>query len=141
MTIPNFRGEFAFLSNLYMREPFKYGHLVWPSAEHAFQAAKCKTLADVAQVHKLKTAVEARKFGIRLDTRSDWESVKDKTMFDVLWYKFYPGTEMSAKLKHTDPYTLINGMEEDNYWGTVEGLGLNKLGKVLMFIRDLQLGV
>jgi len=140
MVISSFRGDFAFLSNLYMKAPFKYGALEWPSAEHAYQAAKCKSINDMLQVQKIKTAMEARKFGVRLEARSDWEQVKDKVMFDILWYKFYPGSTLLEDLKTTDPYTLVNGAEEDNYWGTVEGLGLNKLGKTLMFIRDLSLG-
>jgi predicted NAD-dependent protein-ADP-ribosyltransferase YbiA (DUF1768 family) len=58
-----------------MKSPFKYGALEWPSAEHAFQAAKCRVVSDMLQVQKLKTAMEARKFGVRLDSRSDWEQV------------------------------------------------------------------
>ena len=138
--INKFLGTNFFLSNYYMKAPFQYGALTWASAEHAFQAAKCKTPSDMILIHKLKTPEEARRCGQRITLRSDWEDVKDRVLFDVLFHKFKPGSDIHARLMATGKEELVecgHDVYQDPYWGVVDGVGKNKLGKILMAIRSL----
>lgn len=139
--IDKFLGPHFFLSNYYSKTPVKYGSLEYTSAEHAYQAAKTKNLLDMARIHKLKTPDEARRLGQRVAIREDWDEVKDRVMFAILFEKFKAGSDLHKRLMDTGDEELIEGhsssIYKDEYWGVCDGVGKNKLGKILMFIRSL----
>ena len=93
------------------------------------------------------TGAEAKRAGRKIKLNGidgvlyhDWEETKCFVMKNVLKAKFSPSKDLQAKLLGTNNRELIEGNTwGDKYWGQCNGIGENKLGKLLMQIRnDLQ---
>jgi predicted NAD-dependent protein-ADP-ribosyltransferase YbiA (DUF1768 family) len=70
-----------------------------------------------------------------LRPRPDWESTQDNTMMFLLRKKFeYPRFRM--KLMATRDAPLVFHCPRDLYWGSANGLGRNRLGEMLMWLRE-----
>ena len=111
---------------------------VYPSVEHAYQAAK--TLDVIARGlfrHTFSTPGEAKRAGRRLELRADWEEIKVSVMESLLRQKFCDArTGLGRQLVDTGDHELVEGNTwGDRFWG-VDGTGRNVLGKLLMQIRD-----
>ena len=77
--------------------------------------------------------------GRQVQLRPDWEQVKDGIMEEIVHAKFFQIEPFARKLVATGNAELIEGNTwGDTYWGvdlhTMQGQ--NKLGKILMKIRD-----
>ncbi len=131
--IKEFRGEYYFLSNFYNAEII-YKNKHYQNNEAAFQAMKCPERADD---FRYLTGAEAKRLGRHVLLRSDWESVKEKIMYEICLAKFTQNPELKTKLLKTGDCELIEGNAwNDTYWGVCNGYGKNKLGKILMKIRN-----
>lgn len=130
--IDEFKGRYFFLSNFSESNIVYNGHR-FLSAEAAFQAAKCPNrMADFCNLNPS----EAKRLGRRVRLRSDWESVKDQVMYDVCLCKFTQNPELLHKLIQTGSAELVEGNTwGDKVWGVCDGIGENRLGKILMKIR------
>lgn len=79
---------------------------------------------------------EAKKMGRNVILRKDWEDVKIQVMTDVIEAKFRQHPELAQKLIDTqDTYIEEGNHWGDRVWGTVNGIGANQLGKILMDMR------
>lgn len=133
--IRQFRGDFFFLSNFY-NCPVAYKQLTYTNNEAAFQAQKCVSDAERIQFTKLSPS-EAKRLGRRVSLRKDWEDVKVSIMEEVVRAKFTQNAELADKLLATGDAHLEEGNTwGDRVWGTVNGIGANQLGIILMKIRD-----
>lgn len=131
--IDEFSGEYFFLSNFYP-SPVTYGGLRFCNAEAAFQSAKCPHRAE--EFCQLNPS-EAKRLGRRVHLREDWEEVKSEVMYDVCFRKFTQSHELMEALLTTGDAELIEGNTwGDKVWGVCDGYGENRLGKILMRIRD-----
>lgn len=81
-----FRGTYFFLSNFYP-SPIHYNGLVYPTAENAFQAAKCRNEKDKMQFTRISPA-DAKRLGRKVQLREDWENVKVTIMCHLINIKF-----------------------------------------------------
>ncbi len=163
--ITSFLGEHFFLSNFYHYKPFIHDSCLWRTSEHTFQAIKCSDYTnwldaceeghdsheamEANSIWKAATPQEARDLGQQCKMHDDWEQIKERVMFDILWSKFFPGSELSKRLAATGGAELIESNDfGDVTWGAVLTgnsvwidpcwQGKNKLGKILMAIRGLQ---
>lgn len=133
--IRQFRGDFFFLSNFY-NCPVAYKQLTYTNNEAAFQAQKCVSDTERIQFTKLSPS-EAKRLGRRVSLRRDWEDVKVSIMEEIVRAKFTQNTELAGKLLATgDTYLEEGNTWGDRVWGTVNGVGANQLGIILMKIRD-----
>jgi ribA/ribD-fused uncharacterized protein len=138
--INKFDEKYAFLSNFYPCE-ISYEGIVYPSVEHAFQAAKTLDMTQRFEIANLKSPGAAKRVGRQLNLREDWEDVKMQVMEDCLREKFKNPT-LLIKLLGTEGHFLIEGTTwHDKCWGicTCEecgGNGANNLGRLLMKIRE-----
>ena len=131
--ITEFRGEYFFCSNFY-EAPIHYAGLIFNNNEAAFQAMKCP--ARKAEFCTLNPSA-AKRLGRQVALRADWEAVKEQTMYEICRQKFIEHPELLKKLKETDNAELIEGNSwGDREWGVCNGQGKNKLGKILMRLRD-----
>ena len=112
----------------------------WPSSEHYFQAQKFIGTPYVEKIRNLRTAREA--FQLSRDPkvskwrRADWEQAKDDIMLKALRCKFTQ-EHLARELLKTGEKKLIEHTFNDSYWGDGgDGTGQNKLGKLLMQIRQ-----
>lgn len=133
--INKFRGKYNFLSNFYS-VPITWEGITYPSTEAAFQAAKTLDMYERAGFSFMYPA-EAKKAGCKIKLREDWYQIKYKIMYDLCKIKFSKYLTLKGKLLETG----YEYLEEGNTWndrtlGTVNGVGMNCLGKILMRIRD-----
>lgn len=138
--IMEFTDSHRFLSNFYSTSACWNGKS-YRTSEHAFQAAKTHDLLKRQAIHAASTAAEAKKLGRKLPLREDWEEVKDQVMLSIIRNKFDVAArpKMAIKLIQTHPRELYEGNTwGDTYWGVDLGSlkGLNKLGFILMQVRD-----
>jgi len=137
--IIQFQGDYSFLSNFYHCSVEMDGK-VYPSVEHAFQAAKTHDCAKRDIIRKAPTPSEAKRLGRKLLLRSDWEKVKVDIMQELVMHKFQ-NPELAAKLVETDDAKLIEGnWWNDTFWGVCNGKGENRLGQILESVRTTLIG-
>jgi len=133
--IYGFFGEYRWLSNFHV-SPATYAGVVYPSSEHAYQAAKTLDEDVRALFLKLPEPRQAKKFGQVVEIRDDWEMVKVSAMTEAVWSKFTLSPELGAKLMATDPmYLEETNYWGDTYWGVCNRIGKNQLGRILQLTR------
>jgi ribA/ribD-fused uncharacterized protein len=150
--ITEFTGEYRFLSNFYaspVTMRLGLAELIFPTAEHAFQASKAVVPGqlpqpDVIAIRDADTAREAKRMGRAVTLRPGWDQLKKQVMLEVLLAKFSQHPELQQQLAATAPRQLIEGNHwHDNYWGRCNchrcpaGAGHNYLGRLLMAVRDV----
>ncbi len=135
MVIDRFKGEHRFLSN-FLGGPVSYDGETYETVEHAYQAAKTTDLVVRKAIQECATPGRAKRLGQKSSLRPDWEDVKEGVMFGLLRIKFQI-PEFRDKLLDTGSTPLIEGNTwGDVYWGVCRGEGENRLGKLLMRIRE-----
>ena len=137
--IRRFQGEHRFLSNFWPA-PVPYEGVVYPSVEHAYQAAKYPPgVRDQFRRGSPGAAKRlAKAMQHRADRRADWADVKYGIMFDLVWEKFRHHPHLKEKLLATGDQPIIEGNTwGDTYWGVdlVTGEGSNHLGNILTQVR------
>lgn len=134
-TAAAFTGRWEFLSNFYTSRLLYKGRW-YLTAEHAYQAAKTTNQTHHDWVTACLTPGQAKRRARSLPLRKDWEQVKDAIMLDILRVKFAdPG--LAKLLSETGEQDLVEyNYWHDTYWGVCDGVGQNKLGKLLMQVRD-----
>lgn len=133
--IDSFRGEYDFLSNFHLWR-VEFEGLVYPSVEHAFQAAKSHDPAVRREIRAAGSCGKAKSLGRRCELRPDWEAVKLGVMERLLHSKFSDPV-LREKLLATGDARLEEGNTwNDTFWGVCRGHGKNHLGKLLMRVRQ-----
>lgn len=133
--INSFRDENYFLSNFY-EAPVKYDGISYQNNEAAFQAQKCANKADRQSFADLNPT-EARYLGRKITLRKDWEQVKISLMREIVQAKFEQNPQLREMLLATgDAYLEEGNTWGDRTWGTVNGIGANHLGRILMDVRE-----
>lgn len=142
--IDNFAG--TPLSNFWVAPTgFVYSGKRFPTAEHAFQWAKCVYVEDERRVLAAPTAAEAKTIGRSVATWRYWDDMRVGVMWQILLAKFSGGLAR-VYLNGTAGEKLVEGNTwHDNFWGDcgcarcVSLHGRNWLGRLLMQVRDLVL--
>ena len=119
--------------------PIKLKAKLWPTSEHYFQAQKFKGTAHENKIRKARTPMLAAQLGRtrKVKLRPDWEKVKDAIMYDAVKAKFNQHQDLKNLLLSTGTAKIIEHTDKDDYWGDGgNGKGKNKLGKILMKIRE-----
>ena len=130
-----FDGEYAFLSNYY-NSPITHDGITYPTNEHFFQAMKTLKIDERLAIAAAETPGQAKRMGRSVTLRSDWEKIKSYYMELGLRLKFQ-NPDLAAKLIATGDEELIEGNDwGDRIWGVCNGEGENRLGKLLMTIRN-----
>ena len=133
--ISDFKGEYFFLSNFY-ESPLYYKNIPCRNSESAYQAQKLEN-EDERRKFSLLSASQAKKLGRQIELRKDWEDIKISEMENICYFKFSQNYSLKNKLINTAPLPLEEGNTwGDTFWGTVNGIGQNNLGKILMRVRN-----
>ena len=133
--INSFRGEYEFLSNFYIH-PILFEGMWYRASENAYQAAKTMN-REIRQKFVKLTPGKAKELGRMAPLRPGWDKMKDDIMLMILRIKFHPDTDLAIKLLGTKPARLVEGnWWGDEYWGVCNGVGKNRLGELLMKVRD-----
>lgn len=133
--IREFRDAYAFLSNFY-HCPIRYNGLIYLNAEAAFQAQKEVCEKDKEQYTMMNPA-QAKMAGRNCNLREDWEDIKEQTMYEIVKAKFTQNPNLARLLLDTGNAYLEEGnWWHDTTWGVCNAVGENKLGKILMRVRE-----
>lgn len=155
--IYGFFEKHRFLSNYHMHS-IEYEDIVYPSTENAYQAAKTLNVEERLKIAAL-TPNQSKSAGRAVSLRADWLNplplaiygtsvapypyeegliiqVRDKIMYDLNVIKFSNPYLRNLLLETGEKYLEETNWWRDDYWGVFEGNGLNKLGRILMKIRD-----
>ena len=145
--IARFEGEYAFLSNFFEAE-FPWRGMTFPTAEHAFQAAKGYHIPD-SYIHDITgymdkviaapTPGKAKYAGrsVKIDVAS-WDAQKVTYMREIIHNKFFHVPGLGGQLINTGAMLLVEGNDwGDGMWGRYRNeqgqmVGLNTLGTILM---------
>lgn len=131
--IIGFKGKYSFLSNFYGIS-ICYREKSFKNSEAAFQAMKCPDRADE---FTLLSARSAWRHGRKVPLRKDWKQEKEQIMYEVCLAKFTQDRELTDLLLATGTRTLVEDNSwNDTEWGMCNGIGKNKLGEILMQIRE-----
>lgn len=135
--IRSFSGNHKFLSN-FVESPVVWGDFLYPTVEHAYQAAKTLNPDERLRIQGTVAPGTAKRLGRRVTLRPDWEHVKKSVMQTLLARKFADAT-LGHMLLATGNKVLVEGNTwGDTYWGVDErtGHGQNVLGELLMELRS-----
>lgn len=139
--IKSFEGKYRFLSNFWPCKVVLDG-VIYPSTEHAYQAAKTHNIAVRFLIRDATSAGAAKKTAKKLIVMSElemsfWNKKKDDVMLGLLRQKFSHGSQLADRLLSTGSDELIEGnWWGDVYWGVCKGVGKNRLGILLMQVRE-----
>lgn len=137
--ISEFKGKFRFLSNFFnCPNGVLYDNYLYKTSEHAYQSAKSDydLYKDTLRKSHVTPAM-AKQMGSEIGLKYNWEEIKDNVMLEVVRNKFNRNELLAQLLFQTEDQELIEGNNwGDKYWGQVDGVGQNKLGKILMQVRD-----
>jgi ribA/ribD-fused uncharacterized protein len=133
--IDSFRGEYRFLSNFWPVEVV-FDDVVYASVEHGYQAAKTLSPMHRAYVRQAETPGEAKRRGRKVAMRQDWEQVKLVVMLDLVRQKFKDPVLREMLLATGNEHLAEGNNWQDRFWGTVDGVGKNHLGRILMQVRE-----
>lgn len=137
-----FRGPYAFLSNMYPCK-LNYEGIDYTCSETAFQAQKLKIaipdldLESFAKCSGKEAKRQSREIRLQKDELEVWNTNKISVMYYILVQKFLQNEDLMDQLLFTGDIELV----EDNTWGDrfwgrdQTGEGLNMLGEILMKIR------
>jgi ribA/ribD-fused uncharacterized protein len=141
-----FMGEYRFLSNFHLF-PVEYDGLVFPSTEHAYQAAKTNSLVEREKFLTM-TCGEAKRYGGVISRtpelfRPDWHDISLQVMEQVCTEKFSLSEDCRMGLLGTgDKYLCESNWWCDNFYGRCycggnsakncpgNGTGKNHLGHI-----------
>lgn len=133
--IKSFTGEYDYLANTYNVNLMVDG-ISYTNAESAFWAQRIKNVKSRRKLSEL-SGVKAKAKANNTEPIHDWESKKDKIMKKILTIKFSSSKELKKKLLDTGDAKLLNNVTyRDEYWGIHYGVGKNRLGEILMEVRN-----
>jgi len=135
--VEGFFKEHRFLSNFHKAAFIDKDGREWATTEHYYQAKKSNDF-QLQEECRLLPLGEVKRWGRNVEMRSDWESgVKDRVMLEALIYKFTQHDDLKEKLLATSERHLEEtNWWKDTYWGVYDGSGQNKLGLLLMGLRN-----
>lgn len=138
-----FRGNYAFLSNMYstpVEVYIKKEKYVFRNSEAAFQAHK-----NPSSAHMFETlnGVEAKRAGKKIQlayTVDQWNIMRVYSMAKVIWCKFQ-NPSLYEKLKQVEEPIVEDNTWNDTYWGVCtnkkyDHKGKNILGRLLTGLKE-----
>ena len=123
---------------------FELDNAWWRTSEHYFQAQKFVGTPHVEQIRLAPTPKEAANMGRDRNRplRPNWNQVKDNIMRRGVLRKFETHADICERLLSTEDKLIVENSPIDYYWGCgADGTGLNKLGQILMEVREILRGV
>lgn len=117
-------------------DPIVIDGTTYLSVENYYQSQKTLDLKQRKQFEICNPGY-SKKLGRTVKLREDWEQIKLSVMEKALRIKFFPGTIWYARLEMEKGEIVEWNNWGDKFWGkTIDGVGENNLGKILMKIRD-----
>ena len=143
-----FQSEHSYLSNFH-KAPIMVDDDLYPTAEHKYQADKCRAGGDEEAWNRVMTAstpLEAKRIGDTVNETAEWRQNKEKAMADTINLKFDQNPQLAKLLIDTGNAALYEATN-NTFFGIGASLhsreikdksyrGMNKLGLIIMEKRQ-----
>ncbi len=130
--------EYGFLSN-YSAHGIEMDGRYWKTVEHSYQAQKFADGIIQQEILSAKSADTAKRIAhnFKEHVYDNWDNIKNEVMFKAVLKKFETHEDLSRLLVATGDNELVENSPSDFYWVCGwNGTGQNKLGKILMEVRE-----
>jgi ribA/ribD-fused uncharacterized protein len=144
--IKGFTGDYRWLSNFWPADIMFKG-IMFPTTEHAYVFAKLTdkdkfnlSVGSGFQQLLAQSAGQVKRFGKSVAIREDFDDIRVSVMTEITAAKYSAANpELVEKLLSTgNAYIEETNSWGDTFWGvSMEGVGLNNLGKIIMARRDI----
>jgi ribA/ribD-fused uncharacterized protein len=139
MTIKFYTPEFYVFNN-FSAHAIEYEGSLYPTSEHAYQAAKCTDPAGREAIRNARSPLEAKVLAnetYRAARDPDWGSKKLAVLEAILRTKLAQHAEAKEALQRSGREEIVEDSPTDYFWGEgADGSGQNMLGKLWMKIRS-----
>jgi ribA/ribD-fused uncharacterized protein len=136
MRIREFRGRYAFLSSDWPAD-VEFEGAFYPTAAHAIAAARTTDPVERRVIASQGSPADARRRADAVQLRPDWDRIKFDAMERIVRDKFTRHPALREKLRRTgDAFIEYANTDGDRVWGVSNGVGENRLGIILMKVRD-----
>lgn len=139
-----FASEHSFMSN-FAASPIVDGNTVFGTAEHMYQAYKCRQSNEMVKMKKVilaPTPLEAKRIADTIHDTPEWRRERDDVMAKVVNFKFDQNPLLAGKLLDTGDL-MLNEATRNDHFGIGAPLhsreirekayrGANRLGQILM---------
>lgn len=133
-----YSGKWSCFSNFSAFQIDWRGEL-WPTSEHAYQAAKFDDRSIAEKILKAKSPYNAYRIAHEHEDKMDpdWGNKKLTVMEEILHAKLAQHPVVQDKLQKSLDRDLVEDSPTDGFWGRgPDGNGENHLGKIWMKLRD-----
>lgn len=142
MTVGPFKDDYRWLSNFWLA-PITYNGVIYPTTEHFYQSHKTIIPAEIQQVIDSPTPGVAKRAGLTITPRDDWDNIKFSIMRKATILKYSQHEDLMEMLLGTGNEDLVEYNHwHDNFWGFCTCAGcqdlphLNNLGQALEDVRS-----
>lgn len=139
MPIRFYTPEFYVFNN-FSAHAVEFQGKLYPTSEHAYQAAKCIDPGGREEIRNARSPLQAKSLAnekYRAAKDPEWGSKKVAVLEEILRAKLEQHVEAQEALRKSGHEQIVEDSPTDYYWGEgADGSGLNMLGKLWMKIRD-----
>ncbi|BCB74544.1 hypothetical protein GCM10022251_81170 [Phytohabitans flavus] len=138
MPIRFYTPEFYVFNN-FSAHAIEFRGKLYPTSEHAYQAAKCTDPAGQEEIRNARSPIEAKLLANETYEAAkdpDWGRKKVAVLEEILRAKLAQHPEAQEALRKSGHEEIIEDSPTDYFWGEgADGSGQNMLGKLWMRIR------
>jgi hypothetical protein len=113
--------------------------ILYPTAEHAYHAAKFDDEKIKDEIKNAGSPLEAFQLAKKYKPvrKENWDEIKVNILYEIIKEKTKQYNEVRDALLATGNEEIIEDNPHDDYWGNgKDGKGQNHTGKILMRIRS-----
>jgi N-glycosidase YbiA len=129
-----------YVFNNFSAHAIEFSGKLYPTCEHAYQAAKCTDPGGQEAIRNARSPLEAKRLAnetYRAARDPDWGSKKLAVVEQILRAKLAQHSEAQEALRESGNEYIVEDSPTDYFWGAgADGSGKNMLGKLWMKIRD-----
>ncbi|MGH3584926.1 MAG: NADAR family protein [Pseudonocardia sp.] len=139
MAITFYTPDFYVFNN-FSAHAIEFRGELYPTAEHAYQAAKCTDPRGKEAIRGAHSPILAKRLANEIFREArdpEWDDKKLAVAEEILRVKLAQHVEAQEALKNSGDEDIIEDSPTDYFWGAgADGSGENMLGKLWMKIRD-----
>src|SRR5690348_8682304 len=138
MTI-NFYTPKFYVFNNFSAHAIEFRGRLYPTAEHAYQAAKCTDPEGQEAIRHARSPLQAKQLAnetYKAARDPDWGNKKLAIVEEILRTKLAQHPEAQEALRESGGEEIVEDSPTDYFWGAgADGSGQNMFGKLWMKIR------
>jgi N-glycosidase YbiA len=135
----NFYTPEFYVFNNFSAHAIEFRGKLYPTCEHAYQAAKCTDPQGQEEIRNARSPIQAKRLAnetYKAARDPDWGNKKVAVVEEILRAKLAQHPEAQEALRESGDEEIIENSPTDYFWGIgADGSGQNMLGRLWMKIR------